>query len=107
MPKSSMHITEPTDANVVRKRVSSSAGEPRSAVRPPPTGAVPTNRAESDTTRRGGSGRRTEDLATRWRLDFPLDARESSRFLTFSEELGGLIFSAPVEDESVAVVPAL
>jgi hypothetical protein len=72
-----------------------------------PLGVVPTNRADSDPTRRGGSGRRTEDLATRWRRDFPLDARESSRFLTFSEELGGLIFSAPVEDESVAAVPAL
>jgi len=70
-----------------------------------PLGVVPTNRADSDPTRSGGSGRRTEDLAARWRRDFPLDARESSRFLTFSEELGGFAFSAPVEDESA--VPAL
>jgi hypothetical protein len=72
-----------------------------------PLGVVPTNRADSDPTRSGGSGRRTEDLAARWRRDFPLDARESSRFLTFSEEFGGLAFSASVEDESFPAVPEL
>ena len=72
-----------------------------------PLAVVPTTRADSDRTRSGASGRGTEDLATRWRRDFRLDAREASRFLTFSEELGGLVFSATVEDESVAVFPAL
>ena len=72
-----------------------------------PLAVVPTNRADSDPTRSGACGRGTEDLATRWRRDFRLDVREASRFLTFSEELGGLAFSATVEDESVAVFSAL
>ena len=70
-----------------------------------PLAVVPTTRAGSDPTRSGVSGCGTEDLATRWRRDFRLDARESSRFLTFSEELAGLAFSAAVEDESA--FPAL
>jgi hypothetical protein len=65
-----------------------------------PLGVVPTTRADSDPTRSGASERGTEDLATRWRRDFRLDARESSRFLTFSEALGGLAFSATVDEES-------
>ena len=72
-----------------------------------PLAVVPTNRADSDPTRSGAWVRGTEDLATRWRRDFRLDAPESSRFLTFSEELGVLAFSAPVEDESAAVLSAL
>ena len=72
-----------------------------------PLGVVPTNRADSDPTRSGACGRGTEDLATRERRDFRLDVCEASRFLTFSEELGGLTFSATVEDESVAVFSAL
>ena len=68
-----------------------------------PLGVVPTNRADLDPTRSGACERGIEDLATRWGRDFPLEARKASRFLTFSEELGGLAFSAIVEDESVAV----
>jgi hypothetical protein len=72
-----------------------------------PLAVVPTTRADSDRTRSGASGRGTEDLATRWWRDFRLEARESSRFLTFSEEFGDLAFSASVEDESFAAVPEL
>jgi hypothetical protein len=72
-----------------------------------PLAVVPTTRADSDPTRSGASGRRTEDLATRWWRDFRLEARESSRFLTFSEEFGGSAFSASVEDESFAAVSEL
>jgi hypothetical protein len=72
-----------------------------------PLTVVPTTRADADPTRSGASERATEDLATRWRRDFRLDAPELSRFLTFSKELGDLAFSATVEDESVAAVRAL
>src|SRR5437773_2626708 len=72
-----------------------------------PLAVVPTTRADSDPTRSGASGRGTKDLASRWRRGFRLDALESSRFLIFSEEPGGLAFSATVEDESVVAFPAL
>ena len=72
-----------------------------------PLAVVPTNRADSDPTRSGACGRRTEDLTIRWRRDFRLAAPKSSRFLKFSETLGGLAFSTTVEGASIAVFSAL
>ena len=73
-----------------------------------PAGVVLRTLADCDPTRRGGSERRTDDLARRWRRDFVLAALESSRFLalaTCSDELAGCSLPpAVVDKESFAAV---
>ena len=71
-----------------------------------PFRVVPTTMAESAPTRSGGSGRATEDLATRGRRDFVfvLEPGDLSRFLTCSEELAGSSPAVVVGEESLAAV---
>src|SRR5689334_20284458 len=73
-----------------------------------PFRVVPTTLADSDPTRIGARGRRTEDLATRWRRNFVSfsDAIEASRFLetACSDDLGGSSAGVAAEEGSLAVI---